>query len=355
MKILRRFLLIEFVVFFIPVFVGLSFLILTQKFTKIFSETSGIKDILLTLKITLYLAPTILNISLPVSFLVALSITLTKLSAANEMLSLSFARISGVRILKILLGITFFFVITHYLISNFIRPASNLRLRGVLNNALVDSKIDSTKEKLFNKISDNLYLYFDEKQGNILKNAVLIDKKGREVINVLGADICKFFKNSGTTILNFQNGNLIRYKSDEVTEIEFANFTLIANDLNRQKGEDSVNYSMVPTKFLVQSAFYSENRVDVMNELLRRLVIPLINLSFLLLTLTLSIKKQKDFKTYGILISSLVGLSIFIIISLSKNLMKIDILLGVTGYLTAITFPILLGFILLKKKGFFAK
>lgn len=355
MKILRRFLLVEFILVFLPVFLGLSFLILTQKFTRIFGETGGIKDLLLTLKITLFLAPTILNISLPVSFLVALSITLTKLNAANEMLSLSFARISGVRILKILLGLTFFFVITHYLISNLVRPASNVRLRRIINFALVGSKVDSAREKLFNRISDNLYFYFDEKQGNIFKNVVLIEKKGKEAINVLGADVCESTNKYGTTTLNFQNGNLIKYKTGEVTEMEFVNFKLIVSNLDKQKLEDRMNPSILPTKFIAQTVFYSENPVEVMNELSRRLVIPLINLSFLFLTLPLSIKKQKDFKTFGILISSLVGLSIFIVISLSKNLMKIGILFGVTGYLIAIILPILLGLILLKKKGFFTK
>jgi len=114
MKLLKKYLLINFSQTFFPIFLTLYSITSIIFLVKIASLTSIIQiNFFELLELYLYSVPTILFYTLPISIFVSLSLTLSKLSSEYELIVITSFGLNPIKILKIFLP-TLIYLVLYY-------------------------------------------------------------------------------------------------------------------------------------------------------------------------------------------------------------------------------------------------
>lgn len=310
MKKLFSYTIAEFFTVFNPVFFGFLTLSLVIKFGKIY-ETGGFnlpfKELLHTIALLL---PTISIIIIPIAFLVSLSVTTTKLCSTSEITALQTSGISVLRIFRVYFYIAMVIFVFYLLVTTLVKPITTKTLRLMLAQIAMGQMKIEPQEKLFTKISTDLYIYCEKSQST-LENVLLFQREDNGNSTIIFSQKADFGKEKDLSF-NFYNGNLFKLENNSDTYfMDFENlyYNPFSNkdnvEMNLSKG--SISTAMLLNKIKEGSLENSEK-----TELVNRFCAPLSIFIFLFLAFPFSLSHSRNYKTTGITISIAIGLIYFL-------------------------------------------
>ncbi|MCX7990646.1 MAG: LptF/LptG family permease [Proteobacteria bacterium] len=346
-KNLYSFINSEFYSIFNPAFFGLSIMILSLRLVKIFESAQTNLSLKEFLTITTLLLPSIYHVILPISYLLAVTITLTKLSSTNELIALNNSRISSLRVLQILLIITIPIIFFNILNSLLIKPMSNKFLRELLTHR-INEIIISPQKNVFTKISKGKYIFIEE-AGQGIDSIVFADFKddGFLTVSARSGSIDK-------GIFNFSNGNLIQVKGEKTEILDFDSLSLqITQDL--EKKPEEFKRGSIPLRELINIYKEGANLEVIKTEIFYRIFYPLAPLILLFLAFPLSIGFSRHYKTQGIIISISIGLVFYLLFSFVDTISIKGKISPFAGFLLIYVFLFLLSYLIFLKKGLINK
>ena len=269
---LKFYLFNQFTHTFLPIFFGLYFITSIIFLVKIAALTSVITiNIIELLRLYMYAMPTIVFYTLPISFFIALLITLGKLSSEYELIVISSFGLNPLKILKIFLPITLILSISLIFISVGLIPKAKF-----LNERFLDQK---QKEANFNiKASEfgqkfgNWLIYIDGKNDKTYKEVKLfktqnnkdqfIISKSAKLVNEDGELSFKLY-NGKSFVIDNEELNQINYKrldiNDSLAKKDkefFSNsYTFWQNELSKNSQVDKFSFYILTSLFPLISLF----------------------------------------------------------------------------------------------------
>ncbi len=272
--------------------------------------------------VSLYLNYSLLNIPkiltkfIPLSFLLALVLTILKFDSENELIILWTSGLNKIKIINFFLKIALIITIIQLFLAAFINPNVLNYSRSLIRNSDLDLISSAIKTNEFNNTLEGLTMYVEEKDVlGTMKNVFIRDDsnrlsaiENREKTDTLTIIAKKGRLNSETkNSLILENGVIhVENKSKEIQVIKFKK-TELAFDKLKTKSIIYPKVQETPSKILLNCFFKKtthtllkgdkdlkcetkEERVEVLAEINRRfgmpLYIPLLSLlsSFLLIS-----------------------------------------------------------------------
>ena len=128
-----------------------------------------------------YFSYSILNLTnimtkfIPLSFLLALLLTIIKLERQNELLILWTSGIAKFKIANLFFLISIFILFIYIIFSTIITPTALNKSRGLVKQSGVDSVTNLLKVNAFSDAFKGLTFYIGEKEDNVVKNIFIKD------------------------------------------------------------------------------------------------------------------------------------------------------------------------------------
>ena len=121
---------------------------------------------------------------IPLSFLLAMLLTIIKLERQNELLILWTSGIAKLKITNLFFLISILILLVYILFSTVITPTALNKSRSLIKQSGVDSVTNLLKPNAFSDAFKGLTFYIEEKENNIVKN-IFIKDDGNNLRNLL--------------------------------------------------------------------------------------------------------------------------------------------------------------------------
>lgn len=344
---LLNFLSDEFYNIFNPAFFGLTIMILSLRLVKVFEAVQSnlpFKDLLL---IIVLLLPSISLVILPIAYLIAVTITLTKLSNSYELIALNNSGISALRIMKLMALISLPILFFNIINSMFIKPHCNKVLREMLTSN-IENIIPIPQKSIFTRLSKGRYIYVDENIDR-LKSIIFADFQ-EDSFTIVSANEGEMDKG----FINFNNGNLVSKREEKIEILSFESLSFpIIQGIERKS--DVIRRGSIPFFDIINLYKSGIEKTIIKTEIYYRIFYPLAPIILLILSFPLSIGFSRHYKTQGIIISIGIGLLFYVSFSFIDTLSlkgKIEPLLG---FIAVYGFLLIISLLIYFKKGFITK
>jgi len=209
---------------FLPLFTIASIIIIV----KIASKTAVIHvDMIELLQIYLFFLPTILFYTMPLSFFIGATLTISKLSFDYELVVLFAMGINPNKILKVFLLPTIVLGFILMFLFIFIIPHTKQLNNNFQTLKKTQTQFDIKATEFGQKFGD-WFVFIDKKpQDDLYENIVLYKKEKKDEI-FIQAQYAKISNNKGLFSMNLENGITYKYTQDKVEQINFK--IMIIND-----------------------------------------------------------------------------------------------------------------------------
>ncbi len=235
MRLLKKYITETLSNSFFPIFLSLFtitsvvFLVKIASLTSVITMTFAELGYLYLLKM-----PIILYYTLPVTFFISMIINLSKLSGEYELIVISSFGFSPMKLLVILIPVSFLASLSLFVISFIVIPQSDY-LEGKFINKKQKEAEFNVKPSEYGQVFGPWYIYVEGKTGNTYKDITLFQPTQNKDTFVMAKeafidnerDYLKLELNGGSAInisqdkfqqIDFEN-MLLRYKSSEVSEV----------------------------------------------------------------------------------------------------------------------------------------
>jgi len=223
---IRGFILAEFgrnyLLVFLPFFSILSIVYLIR--ISIFSQkvTLHTEEVL---RLFSFFLPDILFYTLPLSFVVALTVTMVKLSGENELIALFSFGFKPLHILKTFLLPALLFTLLMLILSLYTIPRSSLAYKLFEHRKMVEAELSISPKQLGQKFG-NYIVFLEEKQEDIYRNIVLFATDNRDKRVLLSADRGTIEHNGSQVSLNLYNGTGDTFLPERIETLEYRQMIL---------------------------------------------------------------------------------------------------------------------------------
>lgn len=238
MKILRNYILVDFFSTLFFAFLSFTMVMLLGNFMQIFDliirKGFNIIDIV---KIFVCLIPFLLQFTLPVSFLIAVLLTMGRLIADNELVAIHVAGTSLLKILYIFLLIGCVFTLFMFILNNKIIPESNYRFRKIIQKMSVKNISSFIEPREFIDQFKNYIIYVSDKNENNLKNILIYDLDNNEkVIKVTYAKKGRFIIENNTIKMTLEDVSYHETNTDDKKDMR-GHFETVLKDIPIDQNE----------------------------------------------------------------------------------------------------------------------
>ena len=297
---------------------------------------------------------------IPLSFLLALLLTIIKLERQNELLILWTSGIAKFKIANLFFLISIFILFIYIIFSTIITPTALNKSRGLVKQSGVDSVTNLLKVNAFSDAFKGLTFYIGEKEDNIIKN-IFIKDDSNNLKNLLpeksSAKNKTIIAERGLITKNkiiLENGFIQSYeKNDTMRLIQFNKTLLNFDNLDNRVIKDIKIQETSTLKILscLKNHYYNnisdeyvkncpKNNIAIVIETFsRRIIMPIyIPLVSILISFMLIYTKNKKTK---ILTRYIFFILSFILLVLSELLVRYSGLSNI-GFYTYLFSPIIL-------------
>jgi lipopolysaccharide export system permease protein len=317
--------------FFLTTAVLLLVLFLEKLFRLADLVVSKGAGLLATIKVILYVIPSFLVITLPMSLLVATLTTFATMSSDSEVTAMRASRIS----LYGMIRPVFFLAILTFGItaatSLILVPGANTSLKAHLFNMVKSSAMLGIEPGVFSSTFDGMVIYVDKMDPQNNMDGVFIsdERSAKEPFTILSSHGQLFADPQTQKItLSLQDGTIHLVPRDEKTYslmgFSTAKLYLDINSALSAKGTQGKSFTEMSSNELLQEIKKerSEGKPTYREEteLNKRFSIPFACLIFGLIGAPLGIKRSRSGKSAGIAIALMVFLVYYIILSGATNL-----------------------------------
>jgi len=167
-----------------------------------------------------YNLPAILFYTLPISFLVAVVVTLLRLSNDNELMALFALGSSAKVILTRLFFIATLFSLILLILSLALMPKTKQQFKAFKIEKTAQAQININPSKLGQKFGD-LFVYVKSKEKNTLKDIVIYNKDANHSDQLFIAKEATFENNNSIVTLTLKEGSGYTYAKDSVKKINY--------------------------------------------------------------------------------------------------------------------------------------
>jgi len=215
---------------FMTVFLPLFFIGSLVFIIKISAMTASIKVTFLEmLQLFSYNLASILFYILPVSFLVAVVITLLRLSNDNELMALFALGTKASSLLNKLFFLATLFTLLLLILSLALMPKSKQQFKAFQVKKASQAQLNINPSKLGQKFGD-LFIYVKSKDKNsTMKNIVIYKKENNDKSKLFIAKTATFKTEASVVTLSLHNGSGYTYSKDRLEEIEYETMNVFRN------------------------------------------------------------------------------------------------------------------------------
>ena len=226
---------------FFPIFLGLYFITSIIFLVKIAALTSVITmNVLELFKLYMYVVPTIVFYTAPISFFVSLVITLTKLSSEYELIVITSFGLNPLRILKIFFPITLFLSIALIVISIGLIPKAKYLNEIFLEQKKKEANFNIKASEFGQKFGDWL-IYInskDDKKYNEVKLFKTEENKDQFII----AKSAVLDNEKGDLSFKLFDGKSFHIEDEEFNQIDYKSMDINESIRNSKKEPFSNSY-----------------------------------------------------------------------------------------------------------------
>ena len=214
---------------FLTIFLPLFFIGSLVFIIKISALTASIQvNFLELIQIFSYHLPEILFYILPVSFLVAVVITLLRLSNDNELMAIFSLGVNANAIVKRFLLIAVLFSLILLLLSLALMPKARQQFKAFQYEKTAQAQVNINPSKLGQKF-DNLFIYVKSKEKEIMKDIVIYQKDENNKAQLFIAKEANFKTEKSLITLILKNGSGYTFSEDSLEEIKYKTMKVFKN------------------------------------------------------------------------------------------------------------------------------
>ncbi len=244
---LKQYLFSQLAHTFFPIFLGLYFITSIIFLVKIAALTSVITmNVFELFQLYMYVTPTIIFYTAPISFFISMVITLTKLSSEYELIVVTSFGLNPVKILKIFFPITLFLSLSLLVISIGLIPKAKYLNERFLEQKKKEANFNIKASEFGQKFGDWL-IYIndkDDKKYNEVKLFQTEDNKDQFII----ANNAVLNNDKGELSFKLYDGKSFHIENEEFNQIDYESMDINESITNTKKEEFTNSYVYWKTK-----------------------------------------------------------------------------------------------------------
>lgn len=239
MRLLKRYISGAISGTFFPIFVSLFtitsvvFLVKIAALTSVITIDFGELSYLYALSI-----PNILYYTLPITFFISMILNLSKLSGEYELIVISSFGLSPMKLLRIILPVSFFMSIALFIISFIVIPQTDYLQAKFLTQKQQEAEFN-IKPSEYGQVFGPWYIYVEGKIGNIYKEITLFLPSENKDTFVM-AQTANITNEQESLKLTLQNGVAMNIMDKEMQQIDFETM-ILGYQLSEAKKISSIN------------------------------------------------------------------------------------------------------------------
>lgn len=226
---LSKYLSSNFTTSFLTIFLPLFFIGALVFIIKISSLTASIQvNFVEMMQLFSYNLPAILFYTLPISFMVAVVITLLRLSNDNELMALFALGTQAKSIMYRLLGISLLFTTVLLILSLALMPKTKQQFKAFKQTKATQAQVNINPSKLGQKFG-NLFIYVKSKEGEGMKDVVIYNKDQEHTDQLFIAQKAHIENQDSIITLTLNNGSGYTFSKDTLKEINYEKMQIFQN------------------------------------------------------------------------------------------------------------------------------
>ena len=286
------------------------------------------------LAIFLYILPAFFEVTVPMSFLLALLWSFGRLSSDREIIALKSCGISFIQMASPVALVTTIVLCGTFFLTMYARPWSNRALRQVIYEVTKTRATAGLKEKMFNDEFAGVVVYTDKIQppGTDLQGVMIADNRSAQRQNTIFARQGRVVINEDSQLLTLRlfdgtvHSTETSRKGYQTTHFSTYDLTLnLASALS-----EITRTSAAPPELSLQDLRLSiehkqkdgGNANAELSELYRRFSLPFSCVVFALLALPLSVRPMWGFRSHGFAISIVIIVAYYVLLTVGESLGK---------------------------------
>jgi lipopolysaccharide export system permease protein len=316
MKIINRYILKEISLPFFMILLVLTFVLLMGRILQLMDLmiNKGVSIIDITMLI-LYLIPSFLVFTIPISLLISILIGLGRLSGDNEV---TIFKASGISLYKLIHPIaiaSFMAFIMTAITSLFLVPQGNHATKSLLFNIARQKASIGIKEKVFNDDFKGILLYAEKipVDGNYMEGVIVSDNRlGEEPSTIIARRAYLVSDTKSMTVtLRLENGSTHMVSEDlkNYRKMDFSFYDInldIESPISETKKtptKDSSEMTIVELAAMLKKSAADESvHREMAIELNKKLTIPISCIVFGILGISLGIRPNRSFQSKGFVV-----------------------------------------------------
>lgn len=327
LNILHKSILRELILSFLLALAFLNSILMMEKLVRLSRFLSGVGASVLDMaKIILYIQPQILQLTLPMSLLLATLLVYGRMNLDNEIIIM---RSSGMDLKKIALPVFYlglFAFIAGIAVSFSLGPKSSISLRTELTRIIASRSAVAIEEGTFNtSFRDIVIMVKGRKDPETFEKIFIYDNRKKDEPKVLMAKEGTFYLQDGLTIgLHLRDGYINITKGLNTTELFFEQYRMtLALDAESPAPKKS---EFTPGELLHRAAEEEipKKKTALYLEFHRRLSLPAVCLVLIFLGSPLSLISGKSGRLGGLAVGLAVFTLYYLLLIYSENLVMAD-------------------------------
>ena len=266
--------------------------------------------------------PKIISRLFPFVLFFSIFYILSKYELNNELMIFWNFGEQKIKFVNFIIFISVFLFIVQVLFTSIIVPTSQDKARSFLRDSQVNFLGNFVKPKRFNDTIDGVTIYAESKDINGYLYNLYIKKEFNNEFEITYANKGKFEESKGVPILILYNGETLINKNNKITNFKFSKSDFLlknlkANTITQQKNQEmktseiieciisiyNLKLNIITRKIEEITNCESDNRLNLLKEIYKRLVIPFYIPILMLIPyfLILSSKEKKNYSKLKII------------------------------------------------------
>ena len=329
-----------------PFILGLlifTFILLTNRILKLMdlvvNKGVGLDEVI---KLIMYLLPSFFMLTIPMSVLLAILITLGRLSADGELIAMKASGISLYQILPPFIALC----VTGFLLTNMLSllllPQGNRAFRNQLFSLSKRHSEANLQERIFNDDFEGLIIYINEipGQGKHMQGIVISDKRETEVPSLIIGEEGMIIsdQNERKVTLRLFNGSIHRAANDSLTyqKAIFKTYDMNLQLSNEESENDTeIKYSeqsiAALLKLLTDRSKENKSLIKIQTEIHKRFAFPFACVVLGLVGIPFGAYRRKGNRSYGFVLCIIILFLYYVFLNFGETMAKRGILYPALG------------------------
>ena len=329
-----------------PFILGLlifTFILLTNRILKLMdlvvNKGVGLDEVI---KLIMYLLPSFFMLTIPMSVLLAILITLGRLSADGELIAMKASGISLYQILPPFIALC----VTGFLLTNMLSllllPQGNRAFRNQLFSLSKRHSEANLQERIFNDDFEGLIIYINEipGQGKHMQGIVISDKRETEVPSLIIGEEGMIIsdQNERKVTLRLFNGSIHRAANDSLTyqKAIFKTYDMNLQLSNEESENDTeIKYSeqsiAALLKLITERSKENKSLIKIQTEIHKRFAFPFACVVLGLVGIPFGAYRRKGTRSYGFVLCIIILFLYYVFLNFGETMAKRGILYPALG------------------------